>query len=480
MSLTHSQDFPTDKIWVKRETRQRKTIDIGDLIESIRQRGILQPVLIKADGELIFGERRWTTATFLKMPTVPARIVENLSEVELQTIELEENVKRKALPWQEEVAAALRIHNMYLAQNPNWKPADTGRVVDWGDKHTALALRLAEAIEEGDKSVAQADTLRAAKTILARRSQRAQDSALNQIAAGEFDLDDDEGEEADLDQADLFDEPVPGLEAPAMLKLSSTPGAPQLKPIVPPKPPEAPYRVIHANMSEMLTHYAGPKFNMLHMDLPYGVKLNGQANQAAFEGGGYDSNPDIYWDLLGTILDKWPTFMFESSHFMCWISMEFYTDTIHMIRERLKDHGIESFICATPLIWHKTDNRGIISDAKRRPRNIYEACLFGSTGDRFIVKPGVNVYGAPTAKAQAIHTNEKPIPMLREFMGQFVDETSRVLDPTCGSGSAIRAAETLKAESAIGWEFNEEFATRAQDRLIRDRNLAALSDKVSS
>jgi ParB-like chromosome segregation protein Spo0J len=477
MSLTHSQDFPTDKIWVNREERQRKTIDISDMIESVRQRGILHPVLIKADGELIFGERRWTTATFLKMPMTPVRIVENMSAEELQVIELEENIKRKQLPWQEEAAAALRIHNLYLQQNPEWKVADTGRVIGWGDKHTPEVLAIAEAIADGDKSVAEADTFRAARTILTRRRQRQQDSALNAIASGEFILDDE--------QPALFaDDPAADAEPEGIINLGSPAnGAPELKPIVPVKPKpapviEPPYKIEHADMSERLADYTGPKFNMLHMDLPYGVKLNGQANQDSFEGGGYDSNPEIYWNLLGTILDKWPTFMFESSHFMCWISMEFYVDTIALFKEKLADHDL--FICATPLIWHKTDNRGIISDAKRRPRNVYEACLFGSTGDRYIVKPGSNVYGAPTAKSTAIHTNEKPIPMLREFMMQFVDEHSRVLDPTCGSGSAIRAAELLKAESAIGWEFNEDFATRAQDRLLRDRNLAALSDKVSS
>lgn len=477
MSLTHSQDFPTDKIWVNRETRQRRTIDISDMIESVRQRGILQPVLIKADGELIFGERRWTTATFLKLPMTPVRIVENLSPEELQVIELEENIKRKSLPWQEEAAAALRIHQLYQAQNAEWKIADTGRVIGWSDKHTPEVLAIAEAIAEGDKSVAEADTFRAARTILTRRRQRQQDSALNAIASGEFVLDDEE-------QPDLFEgEPAEEISLEGIVNLGSPAnGAPQLKPIVPVKPStpviESPYRIEHADMSERLANYTGPKFNMLHMDLPYGVKLNGQANQDSFEGGGYESNPEIYWDLLTTLLTKWETFMFDSSHFMCWISMEFYTDTIDLFKEKLADHNL--FICATPLIWHKTDNRGIISDAKRRPRNVYEACLFGSTGDRFIVKPGSNVYGAPTAKSTAIHTNEKPIPMLREFMMQFVDEHSRVLDPTCGSGSAIRAAELLRAESAVGWEFNEEFATRAHDRLIRDRNLAALSDKVSS
>jgi DNA modification methylase len=481
--LSHSQDFPTDKIWVKREERQRKEVEIGDLIPSIRERGILQPILIKASGELIFGERRWTTAKHLKLETVPVRIADDLSEEELQIIELEENIKRKNLTWQEEGAAVLRIHQLYEKQNPEWAAKDTAAVVGWTYDHTRRTLNVAEAIAEGDDSLAKADGLGAAMTILTRRRQRQQDSALNAIASGEFDLDrfevpfDEEEPQLDIDDL-LSSEPV---EEGSSSSTGSIASALPLKPVAKPKPatPSSPYQIIHADMSEMLSGYTGPKFNMLHLDLPYGVKLNGQANQDAFEGGGYESNPEIYWDLLDTLLREWKSFMFESSHFMCWISMEFYGATVSRFRKAFASQGIQGFVCATPLIWHKTDNRGIISDPKRRPRNIYEACLFGSTGDRFIVKPGANVYGAPTAKAQAIHTNEKPIPMLREFMGQFVDENSRVLDPTCGSGSAIRAAETLRAEMAIGWEFNPDFANRAQERLLKERNLASLSEKVS-
>jgi predicted RNA methylase len=34
----------------------------------------------------------------------------------------------------------------------------------------------------------------------------------------------------------------------------------------------------------------------------------------------------------------------------------------------------------------------------------------------------------------------------------FVDENTRLLDPTCGGGSALRAAESLNAGSVLGIE----------------------------
>ena len=114
-------------------------------------------------------------------------------------------------------------------------------------------------------------------------------------------------------------------------------------------------------------------------------------------------------------------------------------------------------------------------DANRGGRNTYEAALFGATGDRFIVKPVAKSYGAPTNKADSIHTNEKPEPMLSHFLSMVVDQHTRALDPTCGSGSAIRVVEALGAEAGLGLEHNPEFAARAQQRLASARNLRVLS-----
>jgi len=93
------------------------------------------------------------------------------------------------------------------------------------------------------------------------------------------------------------------------------------------------------------------------------------------------------------------------------------------------------------------------------PRRIYETCLFGHRGDRKIVSSVANAYGAPTDRSQ--HMSAKPEPVLRHFFRMFVDENSTVLDPTCGSGTALRAAESLGAAHILGIEVNEEFAERA-------------------
>jgi DNA modification methylase len=51
----------------------------------------------------------------------------------------------------------------------------------------------------------------------------------------------------------------------------------------------------------------------------------------------------------------------------------------------------------------------------------------------------------------------------------FVDENTVMLDPTCGSGTALRAADFHKAKFVLGVEIDEEFAKRADLRLWEAR-----------
>ena len=117
----------------------------------------------------------------------------------------------------------------------------------------------------------------------------------------------------------------------------------------------------------------------------------------------------------------------------------------------------------------KSDGAGIIPDPQRGPRQVYETCFLGSRGDRKIVRAVANGYSAPTVRDR--HMSEKPESVLRHFFSMLVDENTVMLDPTCGSGSALRAAESLGAKYCFGIEINEEFAGIARTALDRARKL---------
>jgi hypothetical protein len=149
---------------------------------------------------------------------------------------------------------------------------------------------------------------------------------------------------------------------------------------------------------------------------------------------------------------------------MFWFSMRYYSDTMDHFANH-SDFTIDPF----PLLWLKSDGVGLLPDPQRGPRRIYETCFFGARGDRKIVSSVGNAYAAPTDGRQ--HVSVKPEPVLRHFFRMFIDENSTVLDPTCGSGSALRAAESLGAAHILGLELDPEFTERANLTLEAARRM---------
>lgn len=72
---------------------------LNELVDSIRQHGILQPLLVRAAGggyQLIAGERRLIAAKKAGLQEVPCRVL-NLTDQQVSEVALEENLKRQDL-----------------------------------------------------------------------------------------------------------------------------------------------------------------------------------------------------------------------------------------------------------------------------------------------------------------------------------------------------------------------------------------------
>src|SRR5215470_5359036 len=86
-----------------------------ELIESIRQHGIIQPLIVRQIGtrfELIAGERRWRAAQELGLSTVPA-IIRSANDLEVLELSLIENLQRADLNPIEEAQGYARLANEF-------------------------------------------------------------------------------------------------------------------------------------------------------------------------------------------------------------------------------------------------------------------------------------------------------------------------------------------------------------------------------
>lgn len=92
---------------------------LQELAESIRSEGLLQPVVVRKDGDkfqLIAGERRWRAFQLLKIKAIPARVVE-ASNASSAALGLIENLQREGLnPIEEAFGYASLIRDFDLTQ----------------------------------------------------------------------------------------------------------------------------------------------------------------------------------------------------------------------------------------------------------------------------------------------------------------------------------------------------------------------------
>ena len=97
----------------------RRTFDeeaMAELARSIRQRGVLQPIVVRerASGgyELIAGERRWRASELAGLSTIPA-VVRVVTDAEASAFALIENIQREDLSVMEEALGLARLRDEF-------------------------------------------------------------------------------------------------------------------------------------------------------------------------------------------------------------------------------------------------------------------------------------------------------------------------------------------------------------------------------
>ena len=147
---------------------QFRTERLQELIDSIRERGIIQPLIVRRTGdkfELIAGERRWRAAKEVGLAQAPV-IIREASDQEVLELALIENLQREDLNAIEEAVAYSR-----LAKEFNLKQEEIAQKVGKSRAAVANSIRLLELhpqiqtwVGQGRVSVGHAKVLLAVKS----------------------------------------------------------------------------------------------------------------------------------------------------------------------------------------------------------------------------------------------------------------------------------------------------------------------------
>lgn len=413
------ESVPLSSIWWKREDRTRREITEEDIVEkmdSIRECGLIHPLVITREFQGIAGETRFMALHRLGWTSVPVQWTDSLDPRELLAIELEENIKRKDLSWEDKCRAYSRFHDLQLEMHGEaWTLAQSAEAINTSVTSISDAIAVARALQEGNTRVREAGKYSVALGITKRTAER---KKADEISALKMDLGnpDDDAEE--------------------------------------PTAPREVSPILNADFLTWIETYSGPSFNLIHCDFPYGIGADKFNQGAADAFGGYEDSPETYWKLVDALLENRGKLLGESGHIIFWFSMRYYTETLARLREHF-------WVDPYPLIWVKSDNKGTLPDPTRGPRRVYEVAFLCSHGDRKIIQSVSNTFSGPTTRVSE-HMSEKSQDMLQHFFRMCVDENTRMLDPTCGGGSALRAGRALGAGYVLGLELNADYAELAR------------------
>lgn len=127
-------------------TNPRKTFgDMGELAESVRKNGVLQPVLVRQNGarfELVFGHRRFRAAKAAGRTDIPA-FVREMNDLEVLEAQLVENAQRADIHELEEADGFKRLHTEH-GKSVEEIAAKTGKSASY----VYGRMKLAELVDE--------------------------------------------------------------------------------------------------------------------------------------------------------------------------------------------------------------------------------------------------------------------------------------------------------------------------------------------
>jgi len=396
-----------------RQRKEFKEDELRTLAESIRTKGLFHPIILRVVGDsyvLVAGERRLRAVQDLwdlgqafmydgaavPSDSIPYANISDLSDLEIEEAELEENVQRTQLTWQERAAAHAKLHTLRSKQaEALGAPAHT--IAD-----TALEVRGSSA------GVNQENTRR--EIIIANHLDN---PAVRAAKTAEEAFKILRKEEAQVKSRDL------GISVGKTFSASM-------------------HRAINEDSLAWMRSAPSGQFDCILTDPPYGMGADSFGDYGGVAAGahGYIDTPELYESILRVCETELFRLAKEQAHMYWFCDIDKFTDT----RERFRAAGWQVF--RTPLIWYKkTGMRAPWPDSG--PQRKFETILYAVKGKRSVLKMLGDVldYGPD---ANAGHAAQKPVALLQDLLSRTCLPGNTVFDPFVGSGSTIVAAHALK------------------------------------
>ena len=158
--------------------RQRQDMgDIEALAASIRRYGLLQPISVNQDKVLVDGGRRYAACKLLGLTHVDVFYQETASQADVHERELEANIRRKDMKWQEQCLAIAHVHKTHAREHAlagmTWSQGMTAELLGVSSGNVNYCLEVARNLADPKSPMWQCDSFREAWRLRLRNEEDA-------------------------------------------------------------------------------------------------------------------------------------------------------------------------------------------------------------------------------------------------------------------------------------------------------------------
>lgn len=431
LKYEHHFDFPINKIVVKDRGRS----DLGsldDLMSSIEQKGLLQPIGLTPKNTLIWGERRLEAHKAMELETIRVYVVSGADEAELLEMEFDENVIRLQFHWAEQARMTQAIFKAQklkmLKKGKNWTQTDHAKATGMSQPTVNRQLQLAEALETQPELATKYKTQEDAEKQLSR--------------------------DAEVEVMKVLAQ-----------KMAATRDAPQWA---------RDHYVIRDSLDGM-AQMADATFDFAEVDPPYAMELDRRKSRNFDEGHTADYteiSKESFPPFIQSVIKDVYRLLKPNSFGVFWYAMQWHCDMYKWLTKA--GFGVNP----VPAIWYKGPV-GQTAQPDVALGSCYEPFWLARKGTpKMLVHGRSNVFDhRPLHSSKKIHATEKPFELLSDLLATMLFPGSNVLIPFLGSGVTLRAAYSL-GHTGLGFDLSEAHKARFLDLVSKELTGSAKADPV--
>lgn len=417
--------------------RQRKEFDpdaMQELALTIADKGLMHAIVVRETIEglvLVAGERRlraiqdmWMLGSPLRYNNevieegrIPYVTLGDLTALEAEEAELEENLRRKDLTWQEQAAATSKLHRIRTeqarAEGRIHTVADTAlesRGRSDGSYQQSVRQDVILAKHLGNPAIAKAKSAFEAFKIL-KKAETAQ-SFIKQAA-----------------------------ETGKTFSASS-------------------HEIIHADCLEYLAASPSNVFDVILTDPPYGMNADQFSDGGAGRLNGNEHHYDDSLESWTKLMEAWCPLSYRVAKPQAHAYVFCDIDNFPKLKELMKGAGW--YVFRTPFICVKP-NSGRVPLPEEGPRRQYETLLYAIKGHKHTTAIYPDVLSS-TADSGFNHGAQKPVALYSDLLRRSVRPGDTVLDCFAGTGTIFPAAHEHQCK-AVGVERSAEYYAMGLQRL---------------